>query len=197
MRSMFLSFWLAATLPAFAASGAKNDWDRLSRVSKLQTVKVNLRNGRVLKGRIQQFDLDGIRVAEEKNWSRFKARDFEAGLTHKSGETVDLRLRSGAPVQGVVMEVNTRDNEVSIIETTRLTHVDRADVAKVTKRTHLGTAAIGAAAGAPLILLTDHDSLGRSETLGGRIAGDMAVGALLGAAVGAIVGRTVTIYDAR
>jgi hypothetical protein len=197
MRSLLLYFWLAATLPAFGASSAKNDWDRLSRVSNLQNVKIHLRDGRVLKGRIQQFSLEGLRFAEEKKWSEFKMRELEPGYTFEAGKTIDLNLRTGRAVQGVVMHVETREQIVQIIETARLTEVGRAEIAKVTKRTHLGTAAIGAVAGAPLILFTDHDSLGRNETLGGRIAADMAVGALLGAAVGAIVGRTATIYDAR
>ncbi len=200
MRSALFAFCLVAAIPACAAPGDSRNWDSLSRVKNLQNVKVHLRDGRVLKGRIQQFGLDGLTLAEEKNWIRVKFGDMTNGSNFARGEAVEIALRKGDVLQGVVQEIDRHDNFLVFAETRAMTAIGRNEVMRVTSKRRGPTALIGAIGGAVLFgifILRSSDTYGPNESPAPLIGATAGMGAGLGAGVGAAIAWTKTIYDGR
>ncbi len=68
MRVYSALFCLAIALPSFgvAAGKDKNDWGRLAQIPGVQTVVVDLRDGRTLKGNVLEFRPDGLSFIDER-----------------------------------------------------------------------------------------------------------------------------------
>ncbi len=201
MRSPLLAIWLAAAIPVLAASESARDWDRLSRVGNLQNVKVHLRDGRVLKGRIQRFELDGLIVAEEKNWIRIKTRELQNAILFKRGEAVEISFRNGKVLEGTAEEIDLRDNFITFAEAAGMTTVNRSEVARVTRKPRGLAALWGALAGAVCLGIfafagAGGDTYGPDENAAGYVIGTSVIGAGIGAGIGAAIAWSVTIYKA-
>ena len=170
MRTYCIAFYLAVVLPALAAApgGGKNDWGRLERLAKTQTVKVQLRDGQVLTGYVQEFRADGLTFVDENKLATIRTRDIEstslseAGQVRKiegkppfqRGQTVELKMRDGRVRQGTVQQFSAQDERLWLAETSSTLQLDRADIVRVmAKRSgqRARNALIGAAAGGAIL----------------------------------------------
>ena len=171
----------------------------IGRVSRTRTVQVHLKSGKVLKGTIQQVTPDRLDLGLPSGIDKVKRSDItnpaQTVVTNwRKGSTVELALRNG---QAVTATLQDRDEDYVWLRV-RSVPVMREDVLRVTRRMHLTTAAIGAVAGAALMLCcAQKDSLASGESAGEVKAGYAIVGALPGAAIGALVGYAGhTLYKA-
>ncbi len=162
---MLVSFSLAFAAPAVGAG----DWGSLGQLSKTQTVKVHLRDGRVLSGTVQQFGADGLGLVEQKEWTKVPLNQIESTVQLKEGaefrriegytgfqkgETVELTMRDGRVLQGAVQEVDMDYKLLRIAETSAAAQLRREDIVRVMLKRpgHRGrNAAIGTAGGAAIL----------------------------------------------
>jgi sRNA-binding regulator protein Hfq len=184
--------WQSAA-PARQSSDT-GQWDQLGRLSKKQTVKVYLRDGRVLKGAVCQFGADGLGFVGPENVTQVKRGDItrHTGNLQKK-EVVELTLQNGRVLNGTVQELSQA--MVGLLEPQNIVQLKRTDVLRVTIRTRSLTAGIGALAlgGAVGIVLTTDTSPKDTSAVK---AFAIVLSALVGAAIGAGVGRNVTLYKA-
>ena len=174
----------------FAWAAWAGDWDGLSRVKSTRTVRVYLRDGRVLRGGIHQFGPDGLAIADSRSFRRVKRADIDHHEGNLApGEKVTLRLRQGQVLEGSIEEVDGEN--VWLLEPRSLVPVKREDVVRVTARARGLTAVIGGVAAGGImcaVFSTAKEGDGQAKAAGG-----IGFGAI-GAAAGAIIGRTVTLY---
>ena len=157
-----------------------------------QTVKVYLRDGRVLKGAVHQFGPDGLGFVGPENITQVKRGD----ITHTTGlirkeEVLELTLRDGRVLNGTVQ--GESEEMVGLLEPQNIVQLKRADVRRVTTRGRLLAAGIGALALGGAFGIANAGS--KEGTPAVRAFGTCAMAAV-GAAIGAAIGHTSTIYEA-
>jgi hypothetical protein len=206
---------MAVALPALtAAPGAgKNDWGRLGRLAKTQTVKVYSTDGKARTGTLQEFRADGLRFEDENKLTEILPRDIQSttltdgGLVRKveghpafrSGQVVELTMRDGRLIKGTVRTFN--EGRLRLAQSTAIVDLRREDVVRLTSRSHKcwPAAVIGGLAGAVFGLgAIKCGSLGcgdSGESQGKLPAQAFVVGPLVGAGVDLAIGCTKTIYE--
>ena len=214
MRTWCVVLYLAVVLPAFSAAPGtgKNDWGRLGRLAKTQTVKAHVRDGRVLTGTVQEFRADGLRFEDENKLTEINPRDIvstvlsEGDLARKieghpafqAGQTVQLTMRDGRPIEGTVRGFNEGKGSLRLAQRTAIVDLRRDDVVRLTSRSHKcwPAAVIGGLAGAAVgFVAISGDTLGPGESEG-KLAAQSFVGApLVGAGIGLAIGCTKTLYE--
>ncbi len=210
MRVYPLIFCLALALPGFAAGppNGKNDWGRIARFAGDQTVRISLRDGREIKGSILEFRSDGLTFIEERRLTRIDLRRVvgaslsEAGRLraiegrpYLKGQRVELRLRDGHLITGVVRSVDHGANQLQVAESSAAENIARVDVKRVTRKSGWKSALIGGVAGAALLgglTARDNSDLGN----GNEFALGAVVGGSVGAGIGALIGWRTLIYEA-
>jgi hypothetical protein len=185
---------LAIVVPAFA-DNSDVEWQHLGSVPKLRTVKVHLKDGRVMSGSIQQVETDRLQLALGIKYITLRARDLPPTFNAQVGQTVALNDRKGRLIEGTVREV--RGSEISVDQFTSTRWVARAEIQRITwKSRGMGAlAGLGIGAGGGMIWGAAappvHDS---GASTSGNVVGCAAVLGVLGAAVGAVVGVERVLY---
>jgi len=211
---MKLRKWMPVfILLVFAAPAVQaGDWVSLGRLSKTQTVKVHLRDGRVFKGTVQQVGTGSLSLVDEKKLTVIKTRDIQSTLVFEDGEVreiegnspsiqagqaVELKLRDGTLFKGRVHEFFEAGKSLRLVQSGAVVDLQRDNVVRVTKKNRWLTATIGGAAGAVLVLCcAKKDSLAIGESQADAIATYLLPPALIFAGIGAAIGYDRTIYAA-
>jgi small nuclear ribonucleoprotein (snRNP)-like protein len=205
----FLSMVILLVLAAPAIRAG--DWGSLGRLSRAQTVKVHLRDGRVLRGTVQQVGADSLSLVDEKKLTEIRTRDIESTLAFEDGEVreikgngpsiqvgqvVELKMRDGRLFKGSVHEFFEAGSSLRLAQSGAVTDLRRDDVVRVTKKTRWLTAAIGGAAGMSFgFCCVPKDSLAKGESRAKVYAGYLIPPALILAGIGAAIGYNQTIYE--
>ncbi len=221
MRRRYIASYLAVALTAFAATpgSGKNDWGRLAKLRDTETVKLHLRDGRVLTGSILEFRTDGLTFLDERRVTKIRPSHVtRAAITElgqvvqviegnprlQTDQTVDLKLRDGRVLSGRVREVDSNGDWLMLAESGAAEQVANENVVRVTRNRRGRSAKIGAAGGAALMVglvaAAPKDSLKPGESAAaawaGVLVGGTLVGAGLGAAIGTAIGYPETLYEA-
>ncbi len=201
---------LAIVLPSFGADAGKgkNDWSRLAQVAGVQTVTVDLKSGRTVKGNIVGVRPDSLSFVEQRKLKRIelsrvigatvseagRVREIEGRPQLQKGQNVELKLRDGGVTSGLVREVNQGAAEVQLLEESAAVRIMREDVVRVIKITRWKSALIGAGAGLGLgaLVARGKSDLGhaREFALAGAVLGSIGIG------IGAAIGAPTVIYEA-
>jgi len=192
MRIQIAILGLIAACAACAADPATDrNWNRLSRLNSKRSVQLHLRDGRVLKGAIEEFGPDGLTFAATSNATLIKRTD----IAHQDGEArqgkmVTLTLRGGRGLTGLIQELD--ETNLWLIEDRNLVRLKRQEIVRVTARARgltalIGGLALGASGG--IAVAADKKSDPRLAGLAGAVLGGV------GAGIGAAIGRTVTLYE--
>ncbi len=194
MRILHVLMGLAMVVPTFAGD-SDVEWRRLGSVPKLRTVKVYLKNGREMKGAIQQVEPERLQLALGIKSVTVRTKNLPRRVEAQVGQTVALNDRSGRSIEGTLRAVH--EDDVSIDQATSTLWVPRAEIQRITWRSAgmgalvgLGIGAGGGVvwgAAAPPV----HDS-GASRA--GNVVGCTVILGGLGAAVGAGIGAERTLY---
>ena len=195
------------TTSAAEPVAGRGDWERLNQLPKDATVTLRLRDGRSLKGTIQQLARESIAFVETKKLTEISVRDVvgstrqtagdSQGGIYQPGQFIQFRLRDGREVGGTVQRVSDSRESLWLVEPHQVQSLRRDAIDRVTKKSRWRGALIGLGIGAALgafAITHDGDSLAPGETIGGLAARGAIGPGLLGAAIGAAAGVTVTIY---
>ena len=98
---MLVSILLVCAAPAVRAG----DWGSLGRLSKTQTVKVHLRDGRVLKGTVQRVGADILSLVDENRLTVIKTRDIQSTQVFEDGEVRVIEGNSPSIHTGQAVEL--------------------------------------------------------------------------------------------
>jgi hypothetical protein len=149
MHSSVWAFLLALSVPAAAADGVTNEWDRVGRIPNTQTVTIQLQDGNSLKGKIQEAGTDGLTLVQGSVVRQVKRTEI-AKVTRTS------RLKGalwGAIVGTAITAPIMAAKAGYIVDKNNPTIRDRLGMAAVAGMFFGGIGAgVGAAVGAPSLI---------------------------------------------
>lgn len=193
---------IAMPVLAFLSFGAQRaaagDSNSLSRVPKDRSVTVHLKNGRSLKGTLLEVGDRSLQLIPTQSRTRVRIADLTRSLDRTQvGHPVEVSTRNGQVLRGTLHEVG--EEFLWVDEARNAIQVDRAEVRRVTRRSHGMGALIGLAAAGGGGAVYGARTPGHTATWN-QGAGDAAAEAggifgLIGALVGGIIGIERTIYN--
>jgi len=161
-------------------STVAGDWNSLSRISKNRTVKVRLKTGQQVDGKIRQVGPESMQLMPEVNTLKLMVSELSEPVEKAHvGQLVQIRTSGGLAMTGTLRKMDDRHIWLQIQDTVQ---IDRAEIRRITCRSHwIGALigfGIGAGAGAAIDKKHDFD-----------------IPAALGALAGGIIGIRRTIYN--
>ncbi|MCX6626202.1 MAG: hypothetical protein NTW28_01045 [Candidatus Solibacter sp.] len=192
-----------AVLTLAVHSAAAGDWNSLGRVPKNRNVNVYLKSGQKLTGTILEVGNEGLQLVPQDGRIQLAAGDLTKPVEKSQlGQVVQAATRSGLTLTGTLRQADGRSIELT---ETNAVQIGRAEIRRVTSRSHGRGALIGLAIGAgggvalagvgAVVSGTDKNTVHKGESAGVFAFEAATVFGIIGAFFGATNGKEMTIYN--